>query len=74
MYKNVWTFKYKLYIYIGCRDVAQSGRALRSGRRGRAFESRHPDHFLSGDGPGHFKDWQIQGNDHTPDNTPQKYH
>ena len=26
------------------RDVAQSGRALRSGRRDRAFKSRHPDH------------------------------
>ena len=26
------------------RDVAQLGRALRSGRRGRGFESRHPDH------------------------------
>ena len=30
----------------GCRDVAQLGRALRSGRRSRAFKSRHPDHFL----------------------------
>ena len=29
-----------------CRDVAQPGRALRSGRRSRAFKSRHPDHFL----------------------------
>ncbi len=28
-----------------CRDVAQLGRALRSGRRSRAFKSRHPDHF-----------------------------
>jgi hypothetical protein len=28
-----------------CRDVAQPGRALRSGRRSRAFKSRHPDHF-----------------------------
>jgi hypothetical protein len=25
------------------RDVAQPGSALRSGRRGRGFESRHPD-------------------------------
>lgn len=25
------------------RDVAQLGSALRSGRRGRGFESRHPD-------------------------------
>ena len=30
---------YRLY-----RGVAQFGRALRSGRRGRVFESRHPDH------------------------------
>ncbi len=27
------------------RGVAQFGRALRSGRRGRVFESRHPDFF-----------------------------
>ena len=27
------------------RGVAQLGRALRSGRRGRVFESRHPDDF-----------------------------
>ena len=26
-----------------CRDVAQLGRALRSGRKGRWFESSHPD-------------------------------
>ncbi len=26
--------------------MAQLGRALRSGRRSRAFKSRHPDHFL----------------------------
>ena len=26
------------------RGVAQLGRALRSGRRGRVFKSRHPDH------------------------------
>ena len=31
----------KYYNYY--RDVAQFGRALRSGRRGRVFESRHPD-------------------------------
>ncbi len=30
--------------FTSCRDVAQSGRALRSGRRSRAFKSRHPDH------------------------------
>jgi hypothetical protein len=28
-----------------CRDVAQLGRALRSGRRGRRFKSCHPDTF-----------------------------
>ncbi len=26
--------------------MAQLGRALRSGRRGREFESRHPDHKI----------------------------
>ena len=31
---------FKNYIY---RSVAQLGRALRSGRRGRVFESRHSD-------------------------------
>ncbi len=29
------------------RDVAQPGSALRSGRRGRWFESSHPDHLRS---------------------------
>ncbi len=33
------------YISWRRRDVAQPGRALRSGRRSRAFESRHPDHL-----------------------------
>ena len=33
------------------RDVAQLGRALRSGRRGRGFESRHPDHSSTLTGP-----------------------
>ena len=28
------------------RDVAQLGSALRSGRRGRWFESSHPDYYL----------------------------
>ena len=28
------------------RSVAQPGRALRSGRRGRRFESSHSDHFF----------------------------
>jgi hypothetical protein len=30
---------------IEVRGVAQHGRALRSGRRGRWFKSSHPDHF-----------------------------
>ena len=35
----------RLCYYIPCRrDVAQLGRALRSGRKGRRFESCHPDH------------------------------
>ena len=29
------------------RDVAQLGRALRSGRKGRRFESCHPDQLKS---------------------------
>ena len=34
----------RLCYYIPCRrDVAQLGRALRSGRKGRRFESCHPD-------------------------------
>ena len=32
---------------INRRDVAQLGRALRSGRRGHRFKSCHPDHFSS---------------------------
>ncbi len=36
--------KYIRYLFIG-RDVAQSGRAQRSGRWGRWFESSRPDHF-----------------------------
>ena len=36
----------RLCYYIPCRrDVAQFGRALRSGRKGRRFESCHPDHI-----------------------------
>ena len=34
------------YSYILKRGVAQIGRALRSGRRGRGFESRHLDFLL----------------------------
>ena len=33
------------------RGVAQLGSALRSGRRGRGFESRHPDCVLAGSRP-----------------------
>src|SRR3984885_2854746 len=33
------------------RGVAQLGSALRSGRRGRGFESRHPDHVTAGEKP-----------------------
>ena len=35
-----------LYTKFRCRDVAQFGSALRSGRRGRRFESCHPDHYF----------------------------
>jgi hypothetical protein len=31
---------------MGLRDVAQPGSALRSGRRGRRFESCHPDQLI----------------------------
>ena len=35
----------RLYnLEVVCRDVAQFGSALRSGRRGRRFKSCHPDH------------------------------
>ena len=34
-------------IYFALRDVAQLGRALRSGRKGRRFESCHPDQKTS---------------------------
>ena len=37
------------YTYVRNRGVAQFGRALRSGRRGRVFESRRLD-FLRPDG------------------------
>src|SRR5688500_3948902 len=32
-----------IYTFVRQRDVAQPGSALRSGRRGRWFESSHPD-------------------------------
>ena len=38
----------RLCYYIPCRrDVAQLGRALRSGRKGRRFESCHPDQIYA---------------------------
>lgn len=45
--KKRWTSDCKLDMEHSRRDVAQLGRALRSGRRSRAFKSRHPDHFLA---------------------------
>ena len=43
--KKILAFPAELrYTIIRCRDVAQFGSALRSGRRGRRFESCHPDH------------------------------
>ena len=33
------------YVHFSCRDVAQSGRAPRSGRGGRWFKSSRPDHL-----------------------------
>src|SRR6188768_3019007 len=35
--------------WVGCRGVAQPGRALGSGPRGRWFESTRPDQLSSGD-------------------------
>jgi hypothetical protein len=40
-------FEAKRYPLKLSRDVAQLGRAPRSGRGGRGFESRHPDHFYA---------------------------
>ncbi len=37
------TFLFIFVTLTGFRDVAQPGSALRSGRRGRWFESSHPD-------------------------------
>ena len=39
------------------RDVAQPGRALRSGRRSRWFESSRPDHFKLDDWMGAYPIW-----------------
>ena len=46
-YLHKCNFRSKIYFVV--RRVAQFGRALRSGRRGRGFESRHADirSFLS---------------------------
>ena len=41
--ENVFLFKKNDYICNPIRGVAQPGSALRSGRRGRKFESSHPD-------------------------------
>lgn len=38
---------FKIYKVVFTRGVAQLGRALGSGLRGRAFESRHPDFYLT---------------------------
>ena len=40
----IWYDRKVLMMY---RDVAQFGRVLRSGRRGRRFKSCHPDHFIT---------------------------
>ena len=47
---SVWVFRRGMAILMGHRGVAQLGSALRSGRRGRGFKSRHPD----GESPGPF--------------------
>lgn len=39
--------QFKNMYNMDLRGVAQFGRALRSGRRSRVFESRHPDFFVS---------------------------
>lgn len=46
-------------IYRVQRDVAQFGRALRSGRKGRRFKSCHPDHTADAAGisAAFFKKW-----------------
>ena len=41
------------------RDVAQPGSALRSGRRGREFESRHPDLIAKQPHMAAFFQWHI---------------
>ena len=44
-WSDLINFGFKI-LYEGIfRGVAQPGRALRSGRRGRRFKSYHPDHF-----------------------------
>ena len=52
------------YTSMSCRDVAQSGRAPRSGRGGRWFKSSRPDHNIIPSSPG--QAWKIiQKSDHT---------
>ena len=38
--------KERLFVVVCVRSIAQPGRALRSGRRGRRFESCYSDHKL----------------------------
>ena len=45
--RKYFIFLLILYIMIKRRDVAQLGRALGSGPRGRRFKSSHSDHFIS---------------------------
>ena len=42
--KSICNFRTKGLISVRCRGVAQPGRVLAWGARGRRFESRHPDH------------------------------
>ena len=42
--KNICFFNRADILLLRCRGVAQPGRVLAWGARGRRFESRHPDH------------------------------
>jgi hypothetical protein len=47
--KKPLTFpNYRVTWSANCRGVAQTGRALGSGLRGRWFKSSHPDQFIQG--------------------------
>jgi hypothetical protein len=46
-------------IIFGFRDVAQSGSVLRSGRRGRWFESSHPDLARRTFSEGEQRSWKL---------------